>query len=1255
MAKEPAQIHLVPHFHYDPVWIEDQRTYTRGAFDLVRHYLEACRQDAGYHVVLSELDYLRPFLAAFGDERQYVRELVAAGRVGSSGSYSQPNEMTIQGEPLIRNLVYGRLYHERILDAKPAVYLSLDVFGHCPQLPQIAAKAGYDAIVWSKNIVGVPPLCYAMAPDGTSLLQKHEPYWYYPETLEQLLDTVADGLEHQAALGLNHDLRFLGHDMGARRDWLTGTSAELAKRDPSIRLSTPDRYFAAVRREVQMRKASIPLSGRDFSWYHLGTPVSRADLKIANRLAENRILNAEKWATIASMLGAVYPDAALDKAWRQVLFGQHHDAVTGVSSDVPFLDLLAGYREALELAAGTEEMAFAYIGQRVDTASGRGAPKDGIALVVFNGLNWPRTDVCRARIELDEHLAHGFRIRADTGRQAPCQIVARSDEDETPWVEVAFLANDVPGLGYQTFYVAPDREMPEAPSFEPADEGVVENRLLRVKADASRGGGLTSIYAKRLRKEFVRQEAGPANELVAISEKPDREMAPWELWTTGEAVRSGESTAKIEVLRGPVFDQLRITNGMSGKCKLVQDITVYKDIPRVDLRTTVSEYRGEHELFALTFPFDLPGAAPTFEDRFATVVRRRSQGRLDFRTHEEKNASRCGLGAAQNWVDVGPCPSLSIVSGRRRVASVPLSPCVVVTSSDLKDRAAARVLVRALLSRGVTCTHRLDTEDPEGDPEACAFRISLGRKNAYSAKLLQLSPEAASRLAEFNGKRPWGGVLLRRSDPSGEWPEVPVLLADTNDNGGVDKLVELLAEAVKADQLELPESQDFSGLAAPSPSQGIALINRGTPATSLERDGTLAALLFHTSSWSTHAWGEGRLDRFFIPEHKSHVFEHALYPHAGDWREGRVVQVGHEVNNPLRAAQVQVDRGVMPSSFGLLSTDASNLVLAALKPVGNPLAEHKSAERSEPGNGVLLRFYEAEGKDTEAAVTFPAAVEAAWLTDLMEKKTGEVEVVAAGWGRKPEICFRAPACGIVSVAARLAPLAEGGPANRLGPTAEPRAPLHSRYWDHNLGAAPLGNQLMTLWLRGPVPVGQNTRFSLGLTNDATDREIAGTMSMIAPEDWTMIPRQVPYRIPPNSPTVYEVMVVVPPDARPCFIRAVAEQGEQMIQDVIPVGDVAPIEISLEREGGRFLVTLKNPNGDYVEGQVTLITPLESWGRVVDGYALSSITPRLHAFRIDAEETQVFSFEARGHVGGVWAIAKVAWYGNVHYAQEAGRG
>jgi len=424
MQRERAKIHLVPHFHYDPVWIEDQRTYARQAFELVDAYLEACRSDPGYHIILSELDYLRPFLAAHSESRQFVLELVAAGRVCTGGSYGEPNEMTIQGEPLIRNLLYGRLYHEGMLGAKPTVYLPFDVFGHCLQLPQLASKAGFKAIVWSKDIVGALPLCFALAPDGTTLLQKHEHYWYHPETFEQLLDTVADGLEHQAVLGLNHDLRLLGMDMAAPRQWLAGKSEDLAQRDPSIVLSTPEKYLAAVWPEVQARRASIPVSGRDLSFFHGGALVTRAELKIANRLAENRTLNAERWATLAGLLGAIYPHPALDKAWRQILFGQHHDGITGCSSDIPFLDLLAAYREALELAGEVEGRSLRYIAGRADTASSRRAPRNGAALVVFNPLSWERTDVCRARVCLGGALANGLKLIADDGKEVPSQLAS---------------------------------------------------------------------------------------------------------------------------------------------------------------------------------------------------------------------------------------------------------------------------------------------------------------------------------------------------------------------------------------------------------------------------------------------------------------------------------------------------------------------------------------------------------------------------------------------------------------------------------------------------------------------------------------------------------------------------------------------------------------------------------------------------------------------------------------------------------------
>lgn len=1249
MSTQPTTIHLVAHFHYDPVWIKDQRTYTREAFDLIHQYLEACRQDPAYHLILSELDYLQPFLAAHGDYRDFIQELAAQGRLYAAGSYCQPNEMLLQGEPLIRNLIYGRCYHERILGLHPTVYLPLDVFGHCLQLPQLLRKAGYRATIWSKDIVGALPICFGLAPDGTTLLQKREPYWFYPETWEALFESISEGVQDQTAQGLTQDLRLMGHDMAAPRAWLTGKSGELAACDPTVTMSTPEKYLDAVMPEVEARRAVFPVSGRDLSCYHSGTLVTRADLKIANRLAENRVLSAEKWATLAALLGAIYPEAALDKAWRQVLFCQHHDGITGCSSDVPYLDMLTSYREALELAAGVEEKARRYTASRVTTNSGKRMAEGASALLVFNPLSWSRTDVCRARVKLEGACAKGFRLVNQHRREVPCQLVRRGADETGAWAELAFLAMEIPSLGYDTYYLTPAQDWPPSPEFAGATTPQLENETLVVTADPSRGGGLSSILLKPAKKEFVRAAAGVANELVALTEQPDREMAPWELYTTGEIFRTSAYPAQVEALRGPVFSTLRATTTLPGRGLLIQETTLYRGLGRIDLRTTLRDYEGLHELLALTFPVDLAGASATFEDRFSTVLRRKSLGVMDFRTHWEANLSHCGLGAAQNWVEVGPAPSLHITSKGRSVGAMPLGPCVIVTTEHPAARAAAQTVMVALLRRGLTCSHRLDTDDPEGDPAACAFRLVLGRRNAYAATILVGTSHASERLEQAVAQGPWGGIVLRRPDPSGTWPEVPVLVADTADPAGWPKLAALLAEEIAQDRLAVPESHDFSGLAQPVVSHGLALLNRGALAVSLENDDTLVSLLTHTSSWSDYPWGEGMLDQYLIPEHRTHVFEHALLPHAGDWREAGLVRAGMEANHPLRTVQVPLQESVLAPTFSLLKTDAPNVAVTALKPIGAPLAEKRIGDHSSPDKGVLVRLYETHGMSVDVSVACASAPAAAWETDLLERKTGEVELAKPRWGRPAEIKVPVGACEVTSLAMILAPLAEPGPPSELGPSAEPQMPGYVRYWDHNAGAAPLGNMPVSLWTRGPLPLGQNTRFPLGINNETTDREITGVIQMIAPPEWTMIPRQLPYRIAPNTAALYEVMVIVPPEAAPCYVRAITKQDGYEVQDVIPVGEVAPLEGSLARTVGGFTVSVNNPNADYVEGEMTLITPLESWGALVDGSAVGAVTPRSYPFRLEAGEKQEFTFTAEGEPPA-WAVAKVAWYGNVIYLQ-----
>ena len=108
---------------------------------------------------------------------------------------------------------------------------------------------------------------------------------------------------------------------------------------------------------------------------YTGKDVSYIDTKQAQRAIETAVAEAERLGTLAWLAGAPYPHAALDKAWRLLAYGAHHDGITGVESDQVYLDLLGGWREAWELGSAARRDAAAYLAQG---GTGGSVPPDGV-------------------------------------------------------------------------------------------------------------------------------------------------------------------------------------------------------------------------------------------------------------------------------------------------------------------------------------------------------------------------------------------------------------------------------------------------------------------------------------------------------------------------------------------------------------------------------------------------------------------------------------------------------------------------------------------------------------------------------------------------------------------------------------------------------------------------------------------------------------------------------------------------------------
>jgi alpha-mannosidase len=103
-----------------------------------------------------------------------------------------------------------------------------------------------------------------------------------------------------------------------------------------------------------------------------------------------------------------------------------------------------------------------------------------------------------------------------------------------------------------------------------------------------------------------------------------------------------------------------------------------------------------------------------------------------------------------------------------------------------------------------------------------------------------------------------------------------------------------------------------------------------------------------------------------------HEFTYSLYPHAHDHGKGGVIRAASELNVPLRATALRPSPGGPPLPASFLSVDAENVIVETVK-------------KAEDREGLIVRLYEAFGRETKAALVFGEPVARAELVDLLEE------------------------------------------------------------------------------------------------------------------------------------------------------------------------------------------------------------------------------------------------------------------------------
>jgi alpha-mannosidase len=1191
-----------------------------------------------------------------------------------------------------------------------------------------------------------------LSPDGNGLLTSYMPDHYSAGWQLDLASTLEEAIERAYSLfcdlaavsATKATLLPVGTDYTPPNKWVTRLAREWSERYvwPRFVSGLPKEFFAAVRAELAESGRAPSPQTREMGPIYTGKDVSFIDTKQANRQAEATLVEAEKFAAFALALGHQYPERAADKAWRQLVFNSHHDGITGSESDQVYLDLLGGWREAYELASGARGSALKAISSRIATGGG------GRKLVVFNSLAYERSDLVEAIISLPDRGARSVVVRDAAGNELPCltSATAYHPDGTVSEVRAQFLAAEVPGLGYRSYDVERSGQAPA--NWVPVEGLSAANERFLVEADPARGGCLSRVVDRRAGQNVL-PEGAVGNELLVYPEYPQHpEMTegPWHLLPAGPPVGSSSRPARVQAERSPLGERL-VIEGEMDVMAYTQVVTLLAGSDRVGLRTYLRRFSGVDRLVRLRFPAAVSGGTPLAEVGNAVVARN-----FGFADVDSATAPWTLDTPAQAWAGLGSTLSVNLAENGGTFGSRALGVAEVVTptGASAELQSGLRALVVALAARGVTSSSTDAASNRYGgllgDSNLPDVRICLGgpEENEVTASVLESAgpafrSELERQLAEQGtarlwvpAARPFDEVWAPNADVR-DPRHLPVLVVAGSDATALEGEVASLTDEVRDGGILVGQPM---ALTASSPGDAlgraaehtVAILNRGTPGFLVDKGGAIyISLLRSCTGWPSGVWIDPPRRTApdgsnFELEHWDHVYEHGLVAGAGDWRDNGCAWEALSFNTPLVAVVEEPHPGELPATGSLLELQSPGrqVVLTVLKRVGNPLAKGETGEAEESEgqdfvNGAQLpdasespepagaanrtghadgtveltaRLYESAGQSATATLSAGLSwtIERAWAANLLEEPAEPLDCTDG----RLTLSFEPAQTRTVRLLLRR--LEKGDPAASRAATRAPAMelaqPTFSRYWLHNKGPAPMGNQLLAVHM-GPTSVrlrreGGSASLTATVSSGGVEEKQAGNLEIVAPPGWGAEPPSRIFNLAPGAHTSLSFRLSPPAEAKPgrFFVAARVTDAAGQVQedvatiDLLPVDALGPyrgegegdamapafdhpstqmaaeLEARLSKDGlllapgasDTVSLLLVNRTASELRGEAQLVSPFETWP-----YA----GPWTQGFSVPAGgRAQVpFSISVPADAGPLasWLLVKVMYFGRLWYS------
>jgi alpha-mannosidase len=631
-AAAASDVFVVPFSHLDLFWGGTREECLSRGNRIISRAIELAGRYPDFRFLIED----NVFTANFVESRQGTSELEALKRLVKEGRFEiGPKWAGIyqnlpRGEAQIRNLAYGKSYARRVFGVDPKVAHLGDLPGYTWQYPQILSKTGTPYMVMTR--MGPPDrsLFRWKAPDGSSILAWHSFKGYswgvnlglHRDLDEQALAKIAKDVADVQATTQGPIFLAWGTDLWAPNEKLVQNAGVLnAKLAPSrFRFATPGEFFTAASKTPGIPEVSGEIPS---SWANILT--SMGHIWPPALAGSDVLLNAEKFAAISYALGySEYPESEFELLWKKSLESMDHNNF-GQGGEIGD-ERKVGFARFAALRGGEIlRDSLRNIAERVRNPFARSA-----AIVVFNPLSWSRDDMVRTHVTLFGDVGpadiadykKAMRLVDETGASVPF-YVAEYSENISRALDLVFVARGVPSLGYKTFYLVPAEKAEEFPNAgvlkldsdldakQPrrvVGSEVMENEFYRVSVD--RAIGRVEIFDKELNRTVAKD--------VEIEAAEDRGGNPLAIEpVTGRTIVNVINRVELEE-NSPVRTVMRVAGDIAG-IPVVQKITLYRGLKKVDFENTVDWKPGRFIKIEQHFPYQQPNAQIRYGIPFGTA------------------------------------------------------------------------------------------------------------------------------------------------------------------------------------------------------------------------------------------------------------------------------------------------------------------------------------------------------------------------------------------------------------------------------------------------------------------------------------------------------------------------------------------------------------------------------------------------------------------------------------------------------------